>query len=273
MRREVRLDRPVSGLRSRAFSALIFAFLLVFVGGVAALLVADALYIDAEAIGTVLRSGPIAAAAWLSIWTTTLTTLIALIFAMFMGYALSRYRFPGRIIVDTIVDLPIVFPPLVMGLSLLVFFRTSVGLWIESMGFHFVYQVEGIVLAQFFVATSFGIRAAKAAFDDVDHRQEDVALILGCSRWGAYWRIALPNARGGIMAAAILTWARAFGLFGPLMVFVGAVRNRTEVLPTAIYLETSIGEIEVALAVALLMIAMAGVALLLIRLFGGWRIQ
>ncbi|MCJ7752594.1 MAG: hypothetical protein MUQ65_16145, partial [Armatimonadetes bacterium] len=84
-------------------------------------------------------------------------------------------------------------------------------------------------------------------------------------------RVAVPNARGGIIAGAILTWARAFGIFGPLMVFVGAVRMRTEVLPTAIYLEASIGRIEIALAVALLMIAMAGVALILIRLFGGER--
>lgn len=262
------LQHPVSGTRSRLFCAFTLAFVALFVTAVLALLLADALYIDSEAVGEVLRSPEIRAAVWLSLSSSTLTTLIGLVFAVPMGYALSRYRFPGRIIADTLVDLPIVFPPLVMGLSLLVFFRTGPGLWIEDLGIEFVYSRNGIVLAQFFVAASLGIRAIKTTFDDIDRRQEDVALTLGCTRGQAFWRVALPNARGGIIAGATLTWARAFGLFGPLMVFVGAVRMRTEVLPTTIYLETSIGRIEVALAVALVMIAIAAVALLTIRLFG-----
>ncbi|MFQ6132111.1 MAG: ABC transporter permease [Armatimonadota bacterium] len=262
-------DQPVSGLASRLFAAAILALVAIFVLAVLGLLAADACYIDRGHLLEVLRSREIRAATWLSLWSSTLTALIALFFAVPMGYALSRYRFPGRILADTVVDLPIVFPPLVMGLSLLVFFRTSVGLWLEAHGLDFVYQRQGIVLAQFFVAASFGIRTIKATFDDVDRRQEEVALTLGCTRGQAFWRVAVPNARGGIVAGGIITWARAFGLFGPLMVFVGAVRLRTEVLPTTIYLETSIGRIEVALAAALLMIAMASVALILIRVFGG----
>ena len=259
----------VSGLRSRLFSAFVLAFLVVFLMAVIGLLVADALYIDAEAVRGALHSQEIRAATWLSLWSSTVTTLIGLVFAVPIGYALSRYRFPGRILADTIVDLPIVFPPLVMGLSLLVFFRTPVGLWLESVGLDFVYERRGIVLVQFFVAASFGIRAIKSTFDGIDRRQEDVALTLGCTQGGAFWRVALPNARGGIVAGAILTWAKAFGIFGALMVFVGMVRMRTEVLPTSIYLETSIGHIETALAVALLMIGIATMALMLIRVLGG----
>ncbi|NQT82652.1 ABC transporter permease [bacterium] len=265
-------SHPISGPRSRLFSAGIFAFLALFLLMVLALLAADVAYINLDAVKEVLRSREIRAAVVLSLWSSTLTMVIAIIFAVPMGYALSRYRFPGRILADTIVDLPIVFPPLVVGLSLLVFFRTSVGLWLESLGMDFVYQRRGIILAQFFVSASFGIRAIKTTFDEVDRRQEDVALTLGCTRGQAFWRVALRNARGGIIAGAILTWARAFGLFGPLMVFVGAVRMKTEVLPTTIYLETSIGRIEVALAVSLLMIVMATIALILIRLFGGERL-
>ncbi len=260
---------PVTGTKSRLFSGIIFAFLVLFLLGVLGLLAADALYINSAAVREVLRSPEIRAATWLSLWSSTLTTLIGLLFAVPIGYALSRYRFPGHILADTIVDLPIVFPPLVMGLSLLVFFQTPVGLWLEeALGLEFVYERRGIVLVQFFVAASFGIRAIKSTFDDIDRRQEDVALTLGCSRGQTFWRVALPNARGGIVAGAILTWAKAFGIFGALMVFVGAVRMRTEVLPTTIYLETSIGHIEVALAVALLMILIATVALILIRVLG-----
>lgn len=239
---------------------------------VVALIAADMGYVNLDAVREVISSRPIRSAMVLSLWTSSLTTVIAILFAVPMGYALSRYRFPGHILADTIVDLPIVFPPLVVGLSLLVFFRTSVGLWLESIGLDFVYQRRGIILAQFFVSASFGIRAIKTTFDEVDRRQEDVALTLGCTRGQAFWRVALRNARGGVVAGAILTWARAIGLFAPLMVFVGAVRMKTEVLPTTIYLETSVGRIEVAIAVALVMIAMATVALILIRLFGGERL-
>jgi molybdate transport system permease protein len=265
-------DQPVSGLRSRLFSAGVFLFVGLFLLLVVSLLAADVAYVNPDAVREVLRSPEIRAALVLSLWSSVVTTLIAIGFAIPMGYALSRYRFPGRILVNTLVDLPIVFPPLVVGLSLLVFFRTSVGLWLESQGLEFIYQRRGIILAQFFVSASYGIRAITATFDELDRRQEDVALTLGCTRGQAFRRVAVRNARGGIIAGAILTWARAIGLFGPLMVFVGAVRMRTEVLPTTVYLETSIGRIEVALAVSLLLIVMATIALVLIRLFGGRRL-
>lgn len=258
-----------SAIRDRIFTAAIFLFLLVFVGSVAGLILADVFYTNTDALLEVLQSRQIWAAARLSLWTSLLTTAIGLVFAVPIAYALSRYEFPGRLLADTIVDIPIVFPPLIMGLSLLILFRTQFRLWLESLGLEVVYEPPGIVLAQFFVSVSFGIRAIKTAFDDADRRQEDVALTLGCTRGQAFWRVAVPNARGGILAGGILTWARAFGVFGPLMVFVGAVRMRTEVLPTTVYLETSIGRIEVALAVALVMIVLAGIALTLIRLFGG----
>ena len=136
-------------------------------------------------------------------------------------------------------DLPIVFPPLVVGLTLLVFFsQTFLGRWIqEDIGLEFVFQPKGIVLCQFLVGASFAIRSAKIAFDEVDQRYENVALTLGCSQWGSFRRISLPLARNGIIAGGVLAWARAFGLFGPLLIFVGSFRGRTEVLSPTIFLE------------------------------------
>jgi len=173
--------------------------------------------------------------------------------------------------VDAIVDLPIVFPPLVAGLTLLVFFsQTAAGRWIQQdLGLDFVFQPKGIVLCQFVTAASFAIRSAKTAFDDVDRRFENVALTLGCTQWGSFRRVCLPLARNGIIAGGILTWARAFGLFGPLMIFVGSFRGRTEVLSTTIFLEQSVGNLEVALAIALLLIFVALIAVTGIRLAGG----
>jgi len=235
------------------------------------LIIADAFYIDKNAVLTVLNSNFIRHALWMSIWTSFATTFIALLFAVPIGYSLSRYRFPGRILVDTVVDLPIVFPPLVAGLTLLVFFaQTSLGKWIQDdLGLEFVFQRKGIILCQFLVSASFAIRSAKTAFDDVDRRFEDVALTLGCTRWAGFRRVSLPLALNGIIAGCILTWARAFGLFGPLLIFVGSFRGRTEVLSTTIFLEQSVGNIEVALAVAMLMILVAVIALTTIHLVGG----
>lgn len=240
-------------------------FVAVFLAMVMGLILTSLFYIKIEHIWEVLHSPPILAAIRLSIITTVITLLIVILFSVPMGYALSRYRFPGHLLADTIVDLPIVLPPLVIGVFLLVFFQTGIGKWIENYGLKFVYSVNGIILCQFLVSASYGIRASKVAFDAVDSRLENVALTLGCGTAQVFRRVTLPLARNGIITGAILAWARAVGIFGPLVVFVGAVRMKTEVMPTTVYLELSIGRIEIALAVALVMLGMATIALAVIH--------
>jgi len=276
--------RPVSGIGSWVFAAVMLSFAGMFVAVWLALIWADMRYViwgDSEfsdwkavrkhlaTVREVVVSREIRAALWLSLWTTAVTVLIGMIFAIPTGYALSRYRFPGHALVDSIVDLPILMPPLIVGLSLLVFFcKDPIGQWIQESGVEFFFQKKGIVLCQLLVSTSFGIRALKLTFDGIDPRLEHVAMTLGYGRAGAFFWVALPLASRGIVTGAILIWTRAFGIFGPLIVFVGAVRMRTEVLPTTIYLEQSVGRIEVALAVAILMLALATTALVGIRMLG-----
>jgi molybdate transport system permease protein len=251
------------------------AFVGLFVFALLALVTADVFYV-AQYVGRdgfrklvlTLVSEEILAALWLSVWTSGVTVVIGLVFAVPMGYALSRYAFRGRALIDSIVDLPIILPPLVVGLSLLVFFQTSVGRFIEGTGLEFVFQRKGIVLCQLLVSASFGIRAVKLTFDGIDPRIEHVAMTLGCTPASAFFRVALPIAYRGILVGGILIWTRAIGIFGPLMVFVGAVRKRTEVLPTTMYLEQSVGRIEVALAVAILMLVLVALALTAIRVVG-----
>lgn len=256
---------PVAGRRVHLLSVLSLSALAVFLIVVLALIVSALFYMRADSVWEALQSAPVRAAIRLTAITTSTTLCLVVLFSVPIGYALSRYRFPGRLLADTIVDLPIVLPPLVIGIFLLVFFQTRIGQWIESTGVQFVYTVKGIVLCQFLVSASYGIRSAKAAFDAVDERLEHIALTLGCTHGQAFRRVALPLARNGIIAGAILAWCHAVGLFGPLMVFAGAVRMKTEVMPTTIFLELSIGRIEAALAVALIMLAMAAVALAAIR--------
>jgi molybdate transport system permease protein len=215
----------------------------------------------------VVVSTEIRAALWLSIWTSLTTVVLGLLFAIPMGYALSRYRFPGQAFAEMMIDLPIILPPLVLGLSLLLFFsKTWVGRTLDESVMPFTFHANGIILCQFLMSASLGIRAAKIAFDEVSPRLEHVAMTLGCGRAGAFWHVALPLARGGIVAGGILIWARSFGIFGPLFIFVGAVRMRTEVLSTTIHLEQSSGRDEVAMAVALLMLGLSAVMLVFVHM-------
>jgi len=267
----------VAGPRIHWVSVTTVGFLAVFLLAVVGLIAADVLYLaEAQAahpgrrlFAEVLNSPQIRHALYLSLVTSGAALVLVVVFAVPVGYALSRYRFPGSVVLDALVDLPIVLPPIVIGVSLLVLFRTSVGQFIESIPWlRFVYTPRGIVLCQFFVSASYGIRAAKSAFDGVDERLERLAMTLGCTHGRAFRMVALPMARNGLAAGAVMAWARAVGVFGPLMIFAGTVRMKTEVLPTTIYLELSIGRIEPALAVAMLMLAIAMVALTAIHLLG-----
>ena len=154
---------PVGGWRNRLFRGTGFLFLAAFLAFVLMLVLADLFYIDQKAVTEVLTSPHVRHALWMSIWTSFATVVLSLIFAIPSGYVLSRFKFPGRVLADTIVDLPIIFPPLVAGLTLLVFFsQTFLGRWIqEDLGIEFVFQPKGIVLCQFLVSASFAIRSVK----------------------------------------------------------------------------------------------------------------
>jgi molybdate transport system permease protein len=256
--------------------------LLLLSGAVAAFILADLAYINGASIAETVSSPDIRAALWLTLVTSLITTLLAVAVAVPSAYALSRFPFRGSVVLDVLVDLLIVVPVLVVGVSLLVFFRTGallqtsavwpvhlLGMFIGACGDFFIYQRSGIILAQFFCSVSFAVRVIKSTFDNIDPRTEQVAMTLGCSPFGAFLTTTLPLAGGGIVAGAVLAWARAFGLFGPISVVAGAVRRKTEVLATTIYLEISIGRLEVALAVSLLMVAIAFCVLLGLRLVSG----
>jgi molybdate transport system permease protein len=203
----------------------------------------------------------------LSLVSCTLTAVLSLLLAVPVGYLLSRARFPGRVWLDAALDVPIVLPPMVVGLCLLIFFQTAVGHLIER-AIPFTYTIAGVVLAQFVIGAAFAVRTMRGTFDHLSSRPEDVALTLGCSRSRAVWLVTLPAARRGMFAAASIAWARSLGEFGPILVFAGATRMRTEVLPTSVWLELSVGNLEAAIAVSLLMVALATVVLALVRLMG-----
>lgn len=261
--------RPLaeSGLFDALFVGRLGAMLALYLAIVVGLLLSLASFTSASDLIRATQSPEIRYAFWLSLATCTLSTVFSLWVAVPAGYVLSRFGFRGKDVVDTLLDIPIVLPPLVIGLALLILFQTPLGKAIERI--HPVtFAVPAVVLAQFCVACAFAVRTMRVTFDQIPVRPEQVALTLGCSRRQAFWLVVFPEARRGLITAATLSWARSLGEFGPVLVFAGATRMRTEVLPTTVFLELSAGNIEAAAAVSLIMVVAAGIVLLLTRMFG-----
>ncbi len=214
--------------------------------------------------------GEIGYALKLSMVSSLISAIIATLLAIPSAYALSRLRVPFRALIDTIVDLPLVIPPLIAGIALLLFFRQSgMGQWIENHLLPVVYTQQGIVVAQFFIASAFAIRAVKAAFDQVNPRFEAVARSLGASGLHAFVTISLPLAKSGVIAGFIMTWARAIGEFAPIMMVAGSTPGKTNVLPISAFLNMSAGNVEAAIAIVVLMVAIAAGTLVLFKQLGG----
>jgi molybdate transport system permease protein len=220
-----------------------------------------------------LQSREIQYAIKLSVITCTISALLSLWAAVPIGYLMSRFRFRGKAFVDAILDIPIVLPPLVIGLSLLLLFQFDFIRGIENYmedrwDFGFTFRIPGVILAQLMVACAFAVRTMRATFDGIDERREKVALTLGASHSQAFWRVAFPEARRGLIVAFTLAWSRALGEFGPILVFAGATRMHTEIMPTSIFLELTVGNIEAAAAVSLVMVGLAMMVLVAVRVFG-----
>ena len=223
-----------------------------------------ALLVD-NPIGQALRDPKIRYSIWLSLISCTLSAVVSVLVAVPIGYLMSRHKFFGRQLIDAILDIPIVLPPLVVGLSLLILFQFPPFSYAART---FVYQVPGVVLAQFAVACAFAVRTMKATFDHIDPRCEQVALSLGCTRTEAFGWVVLPESMRGITTALTLAWARSLGEFGPLLIFAGATRMKTEVLSTSVYLEMNVGNLAAAVAVSLIMVIASVIVLILARMFG-----
>jgi len=194
--------------------------------------------------------------------------VLAVLVAVPLGYLLSRTEFPGKRLLNVVLDIPVVLPPLVVGLSLLILFQTLPARFFEKHFFAVTYAVPSVILAQFSVAAAFAVRVTQAAFMQMTPRSEQVAMTLGCSRAQAFFKVVLPEGRRAVVAAFAIAWARSLGEFGPVLVFSGATRMRTEVLSTTVFLELSVGRLDAAVAVSLLMVIVAVAVLLLLQGLG-----
>lgn len=373
-------EEPPRKWKSRSdlpFYAVFVTVSAVYVLLIVAMLAAETTYTTPGHILRSFQKPEIQYAIWLSLVSCAITTVLSLWVSVPIGYLMSRHKFPGKTLIDAILDIPIVLPPLVIGLCLLILFQLQIPQieWLNKLaeaksvtrvdqdapGTHrlstaadashkkqpvsherplaeedqplvlishqavedqqlqadeerlaetqqtseaetqkasaaervpleqtqsidelirkitkvlfgrsigVTYEIPSIILAQFMVACAFAVRTMRVTFDQIGPRYEQVALTLGCNRGQAFWRVVFPQAYRGLLAAATLAWARSLGEFGPILIFSGATRMKTEVLPTTVFLELTVGNIEGAVAASLIMVVSALVVLVIARLFG-----
>jgi molybdate transport system permease protein len=205
----------------------------------------------------------------LSAITSTISLALAVIFGTPVAYLLARRAFPGKFLVDLLVDLPIVLPPTVAGVALLVAFgrRGVLGQHLDSGGIELAFTTAAVVLAQLFVSAPYYVRTVKAGFESVSPEFEGVAATLGASPMRIFWRIVLPLSWPSLLAGAILCWARGLSELGATLIFAGNFEGRTQTMPLAIIGVFDAGRsIDVAIALAVILVIAAALLLLLLRL-------
>lgn len=243
-----------------------------YVGLLALVAVACLIYAGIGNIATAIASEELRFSTRLSVFTATVSTVLSLIVGIPAAYALAQYRGRFKTVVDTFLDLPLVLPPVAMGVALLVFFsqfpspQSSLDKWLQALGKPVVFEVPAIVVAQFAVISGYALRVLKAAFESQDPRSREVARTLGLSPWQTFVWVELPQVSPSLLAATVLLWARAMGEFGATVILAGATSGKTDVLPIAIYLAISRAEVDKALAASAVLVLVAIGALFLFRL-------
>ncbi len=224
-----------------------------------------------DAIPNALATPVVRQALILSLATSFATIVLAVAFGSPLAYLLARRDFKGKEIVDTLVDLPLVLPPVVAGVALLMAFGRAglLGPAFDFAGLRVGFSTVAVVLAQTFVATPFFVRSARAGFASVDRTLENASRTLGVSPSRTFIRITLPLAAPALLAGIAMAWARALGEFGATIMFAGNLAGRTRTLPLAIL--TSMEEdLDEALAISLILLAVSFVLLVIFRLAGSW---
>jgi molybdate transport system permease protein len=203
------------------------------------------------------NTGEIWFAIKLTLFTSTVSAILALIIAIPVSYILARYNFPLKELVNGILYLPIVISPIALGAMLLIFFNTGIGRVIETRLFNIVFEVPGIIFAQFIVIIGLAISLIKSVFEYIDPEYENIARTLGANKIKAFTGVLLPLAKKGLIAAFLLTWARAVGEFGATVTLAGATPMKTETLPVAIFLSFASADVRSACIFILISLAIS----------------
>ncbi|MGC3954757.1 MAG: ABC transporter permease [Propionicimonas sp.] len=242
----------------------IFAIAAIGAGVVLLPLAAMTTRVDWPRFGELITSESSVAALWLSLQTSSASTLACLILGVPMALVLARTRFPGQPVVRALVLLPLVLPPVVSGIALLYTFgrRGLLGSTLEVLGIQVAFSTVAVVIAQTFVALPFLVVSLEGALRTLGQRYEVVAATLGGRPTTVLRRVTLPLVLPGLLSGAVLSFARSLGEFGATLTFAGSLQGVTRTLPLEIYLQREMDpDAAVALSFVLVAIALAVIGL------------
>jgi molybdate transport system permease protein len=205
----------------------------------------------------------------LSAMTSTVSLVVIVALGTPFAYLLARRKSFLLRVVDSMVELPIVLPPVVAGVAMLMAFgrRGVLGASLEVAGVTLPFTTTAVLLAQVFISAPFYVRSAKLGFQAVEREYEDISQTLGLSPWRTFWKLTLPLAWPGLVSGAALAWARALSEFGATIMFAGNFIGRTQTMPLAI-LSTFESNIPAALALSVLLTLISGLLLIGLALLG-----
>lgn len=209
-------------------------------------------------------------ALWLTLWTAALMALINAVMGTLTAYVLVRYHFPGKALVNAVVDLPFAIPTLVTGVMLATLYgpQSALGGWLaQRLGWQIIYAPSGIVLALLFVSLPFVVRTVQPVLEALEREEEEAAATLGAGAWTSFRRVVLPKLWLPITGGALLSFARAVGEFGAIVIVAGNIPLRTQTAAVYVFGEVESANRRGASAVSLVLVALAfGLVLLVDQL-------
>jgi len=206
-------------------------------------------------------------ALWLSLYTTIISLAITVLFGTPFAYFHARHSYPGKILVDTFVDLPLVLPPAVAGVALLVLYGRFgfLGRYLDMYGITIAFTTIAVIMAQIFVASPFYLRQAKSLFEQMDPAYEQTARTLGASQFRILATIAVPMTAGGLVSGAVMTFGRALGEFGATIMFAGNLPGVTQTMPLLVYVGIE-SNLYIGLTTSILLVAISFIIMIVVRI-------
>lgn len=221
-----------------------------------------------------LFSNEMTSALKLTLSTSVLAAFFVMLVAIPTAYSLARYAFPLKSLVKSILDLPMAFPEIVLGIALLMIFGSRfLGTPLDALGINIVFTTTGIIIAQFFVALPYAVRILYSTFNYVKPRYEFVSRSLGYGELETFINITLPLAKGGIFASSVVTLARCIGAFAAVLLVGGGTYLKTETLPIAIYYNLSLGNIDNAITAGIILVIISFVAIFTLEKYAHENIE
>ena len=223
-----------------------------------------------ERVLSTLQTAEVISALYLSLVTTVISLAVVIVVGTPFAYVHCRHEYPGKVLVDTLIDLPLVLPPAVAGLALLVLWgRVGIlGKYLSLFGVSIAFTTLAVIMAQIFVASPFYLRQAKSLFEQLDPAYEQTARTLGASPIRIFALITLPLTATGLVSGAVMTFGRALGEFGATIMFAGNLPGVTQTMPLAVYVGME-GNFIVGISISILLVLISFAIMITVRILAG----